>query len=149
MLEAMTSFHFLGPGGCRPVATDSIGLANGATNAPTERLVRGNQSTLLDVLLDSSVASTAKRLRAAMAGSTSRRSRTCRPCWQKLPQPVEKKSDALVIVMDLSLSMFAQDVTPSRLPRPARKLSTCCAYVKRARRVWLRRRRSCCGTHYR
>jgi Ca-activated chloride channel family protein len=44
------------------------------------------------------------------------------PAWQKLPQPVEKKSDALVIVMDLSLSMFAQDVTPSRLAKARQKI---------------------------
>ena len=37
------------------------------------------------------------------------------PTWQKLPQPVHKEEDALVIILDLSLSMLATDVKPSRL----------------------------------
>ena len=37
------------------------------------------------------------------------------PTWQRLPQPIDQKTDALVIVLDLSLSMYATDVTPSRL----------------------------------
>lgn len=45
------------------------------------------------------------------------------PAWQKLPQPVEEKRDALVIVLDLSLSMFAQDVRPSRLVRARQKIT--------------------------
>ena len=95
----------------------------GATNAPTERLVRGNQSTLLDVLLNSSVASTAKRLRAAMwLAALLAVLGLAGPAIEELPQPVEKKSDALVIVMDLSLSMFAQDVTPSRLAKARQKI---------------------------
>jgi Ca-activated chloride channel family protein len=39
------------------------------------------------------------------------------PTWEKLPQSVEQKNDALVIVLDLSLSMLAQDVNPSRVER--------------------------------
>ena len=39
------------------------------------------------------------------------------PTWQRLPQPVDQKTDALVIVLDLSLSMYAPDVAPSRLVR--------------------------------
>ena len=39
------------------------------------------------------------------------------PTWQRLPQPIDQKTDALVIVLDLSLSMYAKDVAPSRLIR--------------------------------
>jgi Ca-activated chloride channel family protein len=39
-----------------------------------------------------------------------------------LPQPVQKKEDALVIVFDLSLSMFAPDHSPNRLDLAKRKL---------------------------
>ncbi len=45
------------------------------------------------------------------------------PAWQKLPQPVEEKRDALVVVLDLSLSMFARDVRPSRLVRARQKIT--------------------------
>ncbi|MCP4598043.1 VWA domain-containing protein [Neptuniibacter sp.] len=39
------------------------------------------------------------------------------PVWQKQPQPVFKQSDALVIALDLSASMNAMDLKPSRLQR--------------------------------
>ena len=44
------------------------------------------------------------------------------PVWQQLPQPVQKREDAMVIVMDLSLSMFAPDHAPNRLDLAKRKL---------------------------
>jgi Ca-activated chloride channel family protein len=44
------------------------------------------------------------------------------PVWKKLPQPVQKKTDALVIIQDLSLSFFAQDLSPNRLTRTRHKL---------------------------
>ena len=44
------------------------------------------------------------------------------PVWEALPQPVQKREDALVIVLDLSLSMFAPDHNPSRLDLAKRKL---------------------------
>ncbi|HIE55225.1 MAG TPA: VWA domain-containing protein, partial [Chromatiaceae bacterium] len=39
------------------------------------------------------------------------------PTWEKLPQPVYSSRSALVILFDLSRSMDAQDVRPSRLVR--------------------------------
>lgn len=44
------------------------------------------------------------------------------PTWEKIHQPVHKNEDALVIVMDLSLSMEATDIKPSRLVRARHKL---------------------------
>ena len=44
------------------------------------------------------------------------------PVWEELPQPVQKREDALVIILDLSLSMFAPDHNPSRLDLAKRKL---------------------------
>jgi Ca-activated chloride channel family protein len=44
------------------------------------------------------------------------------PVWEKLPQPVQKREDAMVIVLDLSLSMFAPDHVPNRLDLAKRKL---------------------------
>ena len=44
------------------------------------------------------------------------------PSWQQLPQPVERKEDALVVVLDLSTSMYVQDIAPSRVVRSRQKL---------------------------
>lgn len=44
------------------------------------------------------------------------------PVWQKIPQPVERNTEALVICWDLSPSMLAEDVKPSRLLRSRLKL---------------------------
>lgn len=45
------------------------------------------------------------------------------PTWRTLPQAVQKKIDAQVIVLDLSLSMYAKDIAPSRLVRARMKLT--------------------------
>ncbi|MEH6589545.1 MAG: VWA domain-containing protein [Halioglobus sp.] len=44
------------------------------------------------------------------------------PAWNKLPQPIHQKRDAMVMVMDLSYSMLATDLAPSRLNRARQKL---------------------------
>jgi len=45
------------------------------------------------------------------------------PAWQRLPQPVFRSQDALVIALDLSRSMDAADIKPSRLARARYKIS--------------------------
>ena len=44
------------------------------------------------------------------------------PTWQQLPQPVHKQDSALILVFDLSPSMLAEDIKPSRLVRARYKL---------------------------
>ena len=44
------------------------------------------------------------------------------PSWNQLPQPVHKEDSALVIVFDLSPSMLAEDISPSRLVRARYKM---------------------------
>lgn len=44
------------------------------------------------------------------------------PSWEKLPQPAYQKQDALVILLDLSPSMYATDITPSRLVQAQREI---------------------------
>lgn len=44
------------------------------------------------------------------------------PVWQKTPQPVHEREDALVVILDLTRSMYAVDVKPNRLVRARRKL---------------------------
>lgn len=44
------------------------------------------------------------------------------PVWEKLPQPVFETSNARVIVLDLSLSMYSPDIAPHRLTRSKFKI---------------------------
>ena len=39
------------------------------------------------------------------------------PTWQKLPQPVYQIKRGSVLIMDMSYSMYATDITPNRLTR--------------------------------
>jgi Ca-activated chloride channel family protein len=45
------------------------------------------------------------------------------PAWQRLPQPVYRSQDALIIALDLSRSMDVADIKPSRLARARFKIS--------------------------
>ncbi|MCG8609022.1 MAG: VWA domain-containing protein, partial [Pseudomonadales bacterium] len=44
------------------------------------------------------------------------------PTWQKTEIPARKSADNLVVLLDLSLSMYAEDLQPSRLIRAKQKL---------------------------
>ncbi len=44
------------------------------------------------------------------------------PSWQQLPQPSYQKQDALIILLDLSPSMYATDIQPSRLVQAQREI---------------------------
>lgn len=45
------------------------------------------------------------------------------PTWERLPEPVFEKESAVVIAMDLSLSMYADDIKPTRLEHARFKIS--------------------------
>lgn len=45
------------------------------------------------------------------------------PTWERLPQPVYHKDSALVIALDMSRSMNATDIKPSRLVRARHKIA--------------------------
>ncbi|MGI1678300.1 MAG: VWA domain-containing protein [Cellvibrionaceae bacterium] len=81
-------------------------------------------SDLLQHLLDSSVTKTA---RWPLWGVAFGWVLTCLalsgPTWQKLPQPLHQSQSAVVIVFDLSPSMVAEDIKPSRLIRARYKLT--------------------------
>ncbi len=44
------------------------------------------------------------------------------PSWERAELPVFKRSDAIVIVLDLSDSMWAEDIQPSRIQRAKQKI---------------------------
>ena len=43
------------------------------------------------------------------------------PVWQEVPVPVQQREDAVVIVLDMSMSMYATDLAPNRATRAQRK----------------------------
>tara|TARA_R110002095_G_scaffold18138_3_gene21166 strand:- start:822 stop:2810 length:1989 start_codon:yes stop_codon:yes gene_type:complete len=45
------------------------------------------------------------------------------PTWERLPQPLYSKQDALVLILDLSPSMMAQDLKPDRLTHAKHRLT--------------------------
>ena len=44
------------------------------------------------------------------------------PSWEQRPQPLTRGGDALVIILDLTLSMYAADLSPSRVVRARLKI---------------------------
>ncbi len=44
------------------------------------------------------------------------------PSFTRIPQPVHQKQDALVVILDLSYSMYAEDLSPSRISRARQKI---------------------------
>jgi len=44
------------------------------------------------------------------------------PSWEQIKQPVIKNQDALIVILDLSLSMYAEDQKPSRVINARRKI---------------------------
>ncbi len=52
------------------------------------------------------------------------------PTWEKVDKPLLKRSDNLVIVLDLSLSMYATDLPPNRITRAKQKIQDLLAHRK-------------------
>ena len=44
------------------------------------------------------------------------------PSWQEKPQPIIKLTDNMVVILDLSISMLATDISPNRLTKTKQKL---------------------------
>lgn len=53
------------------------------------------------------------------------------PVWKQIPVPVQEREDALVLVADLSLSMYATDLRPDRATRLQRKILDILEYRRR------------------
>lgn len=79
---------------------------------------------LLEVLLDTDPTDSSKRLPwLVSAGCVLAVLALAGPSWERLPQPVERDGDGLVLVLDLSLSMYVRDIQPSRLVRAQQKIT--------------------------
>lgn len=124
MLEAWQEFHFLRPWwllGALPAIGLALLWAHGRRRGSPWR--NALDPELLTVLLEG--AQDAGRrwtpwllALALLVGAIG----LAGPAWTRLPQPVQQKSDGLVILFDLSLSMYAQDLRPSRLARATHKI---------------------------
>ena len=122
MSEVLANFHFLRPLwflGLLPVLAialhrrwqkKSVGNWQKLINpALLPYLIQGDQAALQPSGMGKTTVWCAAWLLAcaALAG----------PTWQQLPQPVHKQESALILILDLSPSMLAEDIVPSRLVR--------------------------------
>ncbi len=53
------------------------------------------------------------------------------PVWQEAPVPVQQREDAVVIVLDMSMSMYATDLAPNRAVRAQRKVMDILEYRRK------------------
>lgn len=125
ILDIFSQFHFVRPLWLLAVAPALLlVVALWKQHAQRSLWNRAVDSELLPHLLDSRLGRQQSRplsvlLLAWIVASFS----MAGPVWEKLPQPVQKKEDALVIIQDLSLSFYAQDLSPNRLTRARHKLT--------------------------
>lgn len=121
----MDEFHFLRPlwlAGLLPLAWLAwYWVKRTQSGSGWESTIDNN---LLNVLLDAGhKRSNRWLLGLLLAALTAGTVGLAGPTWQKLPQDVEQKNDALIILLDLSLSMLAEDVKPSRIERARQEIT--------------------------
>jgi Ca-activated chloride channel homolog len=120
----LSDFHFL-----RPLwLLALIPLAVLVTLLHQHRLSRGNWTAACDrhllpyLLLDKPVSRQRWSLALLAIGGLLAIAALAGPTWEHLPVPVFRNSSALVIVLDLSRSMDASDIKPSRWQRARFKI---------------------------
>ena len=125
MPEALQAFHFLRPwwllGALPALVLTALWARRRWAGTPWRNAVAPN---LLDVLLEDGASARGRWAPwlvalALLLGALG----LAGPTWERLPQPVEQRNDGLVILFDLSLSMYAQDLAPSRLSRAQHKIT--------------------------
>jgi Ca-activated chloride channel family protein len=125
MWQALADFHFLRPAwllALLPCALLALWLRRNAAQGSLWH-------TLIDpALLDALLLRDAPRRQGALpllllAGWTIATIALAGPAWERLPQPVNRANDALVIALDLGSTMRAADVQPSRYERARFKLA--------------------------
>lgn len=124
MSDVITNFHFLRPLwllAALPIALIFMGmLAQYKRNTQWTSLI---DERLLPYLLDGQFSKTQKTpvyglLALWLLGTIA----LAGPTWQQKPQPVQKNVSSMVVLWDMSPSMYAQDIKPSRLVRSRLKL---------------------------
>ena len=126
MAEHLADFHFLRPWwfAATPLLLLPLLLRNSSGAAAWSRAVAPE---LLAVLLESG----GTRARRAVAtfhtttilGLFAAVFGLAGPTLERLPQPVAAQRDAVVIVLDLSLSMYARDLQPSRVTHAHQRIA--------------------------
>lgn len=124
MSEALAAFHFLRPWWLLALLPAAVlAVASLRSRSSAEAWARVMDPALLSALL---MPQTARRgalpLSLLIAGWSLAVIGLAGPAWERLPEPVHRRGDALVVVLDLSTSMRAGDLSPSRLARARFKL---------------------------
>lgn len=118
-------FHFLRPAwflALLPLALLLAYLARGG-------LARSNWEAVCDrhllpfILMGRAVAGRRRSLALIAAAGVLALTALAGPAWERLPQPVFRDQSAFVIALDLSRSMDATDIEPSRLSRARFKMT--------------------------
>lgn len=121
----VSAFHFLRPEwllGILPAAWVALRYWHRQSAGTGWR--RRIEPALLDVLLEDTTTRRGRVLAAIVGVALAIASvGLAGPTFARLPQPVEQRSDALVVVLDLSLSMLVADTPPSRIVRARHKIA--------------------------
>jgi Ca-activated chloride channel family protein len=120
----MAAFHFLRPEwlwGLLPLVGILVFLAKRGANAHVWESVC-DAHLLPHVLVGTTGAKSRSPIILLGLGWTLALVALAGPVWSQLPQPVFRAESALVIVLDVSRSMDAQDVAPTRLTRAKHKI---------------------------
>lgn len=124
MIEGFADFHFLRPLWllALPVAPLLWWLARRA-RAGAGGWREAVAPQLLRVLLEERGQGRGLRPAVFAAAATLTILALAGPAWERLPEPVGERTDGLVVVLDVSMSMLAEDVAPSRMARARHKLA--------------------------
>ena len=124
MMESLVDFHFLRPLWLLtlPVAPLLWWLARQA-RAGAGGWREAVAPELLRVLLEERDQGRGSRPKLLAAAAALAILALAGPTWERLPEPVAQRTDGLVVVLDVSMSMLAEDVAPSRMARARHKLA--------------------------
>lgn len=123
IIDLLEPFHFLRPAWLLlllPIALLTLMLYRKASSGVNWR--RAIAPELIDYLLEPATEQRRHWLWLLVVAWLLATLALAGPTWEQTPQPALQKRDGLVIVLDLSLSMYAEDIKPSRLQRARYKI---------------------------